>query len=79
LAIDGEQVVFFGGYEADRDRLVIGSLGDTAIEDLQERRLVLPDGAELPNGVTVFGRGSELHVIANDEWYRLAVEDIPTR
>ncbi|MEW2507824.1 hypothetical protein AB0878_45925 [Amycolatopsis sp. NPDC047767] len=76
LAVGGSRVVFYGGYGAERDRLVVGVLGDDRVHVTGEYRLVRPDGRELP-AVRAIGRGPDLHVLLEHDWLRLSVEDLP--
>lgn len=61
----------------DRDRLVVGELGDGDLREAGRYRLVLPDGQPLPDGVRMVGRGLDLHVFHGTDWYRLSLTDIP--
>jgi hypothetical protein len=69
LAVHGERVGLFGGYD-ESDRLVVGTLGEDALTVEREYRLTLPDGAPLVN-VRGIGRGSTLHFIVGADWYTL--------
>lgn len=72
----GERTVgLFGGYGADRDRLLVASLGDSELTALGEYRLVLPDGSPLPPGLIV-ARGTRLHLWAGQDWYGLSLADL---
>ena len=76
FATDGRRVLFFGGYDPNRFRCLLGRLGATAIEDLQEMTLVLPDGRPVEDG-DVMGRGPLLHVVDGTGWYQIDIGDIP--
>ncbi len=78
LAVRGSRVAFYGGYEPDRDRLVAGVLDDDRLRVTGEYRLVLPDGQEVPRRARVFGRGADLHLVTEADWYRLNLEDLPS-
>ncbi|MGW7402272.1 hypothetical protein ACWGI9_00745 [Streptomyces sp. NPDC054833] len=64
VTVHGGRVAFFGGYDDERDRLVLGGLTDTAVEPLVEGRLLRPDGTRFGPGQTlrVVSRGSRLYV-----------------
>jgi len=72
IVTDGRRVLLFAGYSPNLYRCVLGRLGETAIEDLQESRLVLPDGRPV-EGEDVVGRGPLLHILAGTGWYQLDV------
>lgn len=76
IAADGSRVALYGGYGPDRDRLVVGELGDDRLHVTGEFRLVQPDGQPVPQLAQVAGRGADLHVLVDDSWLRLALEDI---
>ncbi|SFR02990.1 hypothetical protein SAMN04488564_102224 [Lentzea waywayandensis] len=76
IAADGSRVALYGGYGPDWDRLVVGELGDDRLHVTGEFRLVQPDGQPLPRSAEVSGRGADLHVLLDDSWSRLALEDI---
>ncbi|WP_309110783.1 hypothetical protein [Saccharothrix sp.] len=71
LAVVGRRVGLFGGYEEDRDRLVVGWLDGDRLRVTAHHRLTLPGGEQLPADAGVIGRGGELHVVTADAWYRL--------
>jgi hypothetical protein len=60
------------------DHLVVGSLSHGRLHTSGEYRLVLPDGQALPSTTRVIGRGPELHLLTDDNWYRASLQDIPT-
>ncbi|RAY11420.1 hypothetical protein DPM19_30835 [Actinomadura craniellae] len=76
---DSARIALYGGYGANRDRLAAGDLGDGRLHTTAEYRIVLPDGQPLPARTQVIGRGPDLHFIADHDWYRLALEDVPVR
>ena len=78
LAVSDTRVALCGGYGPDRDRLVVGTLGDNQLHQFGEYRLVLPDGSPMPAAARVIGRGSDLHLLIDSGWYRLDLDDIPT-
>ncbi len=73
LVVSGTRVGLLGGYGPHHDRLVVGDLADAQMRAAGEYRLVLPDGAPLPDRVTAIGRGSVLHLVTADMWYRLTL------
>jgi hypothetical protein len=77
LIASGPNVGLYGGYGPDRDRLVVAATGDRTLHKLAEYRLVLPDGSPMPNSVRVVGRGPDLHLFVERDWYRVALDDIP--
>lgn len=76
LATDGRRVLLYGGYSPNPYRCVLGRLGETEIEHLQEVNLSFPDGRSLEHAEIV-GRGPLLHVFAETGWYQLDIGDIP--
>ncbi|MFD2472692.1 hypothetical protein [Amycolatopsis silviterrae] len=77
LLVGEPRVALYGGYGPDCDRLVSGVLEDDRFRVAGEYRLVLPDGREVPQTALVFGRGPDLHVLVEDDWFRLSLDDIP--
>jgi len=77
LIVDGRRVGLAGGYRPDRDRLVIAELGAGDLRETGRYRLVLPDGGPLPDGIHMVGRGQDLHVFDDTDWYRLSLTDVP--
>src|SRR5690606_2888321 len=63
LITDGSRIALYGGYGADRNRLVTGELTDDRMQSTAQYRLVLPDGRDLPRGARVIGRGPNLHAL----------------
>jgi hypothetical protein len=76
LAVGDSRVALYGGYGPDHDRLVVGVLGDDRFDVTGEYRLVQPGGQPLPATAEVLGRGSDLHILTDDSWLRLDIEDI---
>ncbi|MBB6398499.1 hypothetical protein BKA00_005413 [Actinomadura coerulea] len=77
LITDGSRIALYGGYSADRDRLVVGQLSDGQMRSSGEYRVVLPGGEELPGDARVIGRGPDLHILTGTDWYRLDLTDVP--
>ncbi|KAA0940389.1 hypothetical protein [Streptomyces apricus] len=63
VAVHGERVAFYGGYDKERDRLAHGELTETSVEPADVGVLTLPDG-RLPGRRRVVGRGSRIYVQA---------------
>jgi hypothetical protein len=76
LIVSDAEVALYGGYGPDRDRLAIGVLADERLSGIGEYRLVLPDGSPVPGGARVLGRGTDLHVMFDRDWYRLDLDVI---
>jgi len=70
FAIAGDQVLFFGGYEARRTALTLARIGGDALEDHEDIDLDLP-GADSLSHAAVVGRGSAIHAFVGRRWYRL--------
>ncbi|NKZ09098.1 hypothetical protein [Actinomadura latina] len=77
LITDGSRIALYGGYGADRDRLVASQLTDSRMRSTGEFQVVLPDGQELPSDACVIGRGPDLHILTSTDWHRLNLGDIP--
>ncbi|MEV0675896.1 hypothetical protein AB0I60_05160 [Actinosynnema sp. NPDC050436] len=77
LAVGGSRIALYGGYGPDHDRLVVGVLSDDRLHVTGEYRLVRPDGQPLPGTARVHGRGPDLHLLVDDNWWRLHIDDIP--
>jgi SnoaL-like polyketide cyclase len=79
LAVADTTVALYGGYGPDHDVLVVATQDHDRLRKLAEYRLVLPDGSPLPATAQVIGQGSDLHLITNNEWFRLDPDDLPAR
>ena len=77
LAVEGSRIALLGGYRPNRDRLAVGTLRGEDLHITGQYRIVLPDGQPLPAGTRTIGRGPDLHILTGQDWYRLAMEDIP--
>jgi hypothetical protein len=78
LLTAGEQAVLIGGYGPEYDLITPLQLTPAGvIPEGPQRRLVLPDGLEIPRGDAVC-RGPDLHFFPRDSavWYRLSLDDI---
>lgn len=79
LLIDGENAATLGGPTPEYDLLTPLRVTSSGVERAgSPSRLVMPDGMELPPRARTFCRGSELHIVANQKWYRLSLADIPS-
>ena len=56
LAVLGDRVPLYGGYDPDHDRCLIGNLEDARYVETTRVRLGLPEGEELESA-RIFGRG----------------------
>lgn len=61
LAVHGDRLVLFGGYQEEHDRIVDCRLTDETAEPVTEGRLVLPDGSTIGRR-RVVSRGPRLYV-----------------
>ena len=77
IVATGDEVALFGGYDKDRDRLVVGNLDldDDELEVVGTGRLTMPNGRRLPQDAVVVGRGEEIHVLVGLEWFTWSVAD----
>ncbi|KQV75152.1 hypothetical protein ASC61_09130 [Aeromicrobium sp. Root344] len=73
IVVSGDSVALFGGYQ-DRDRLVVGSLGDDELDVQATGRLTMPDGRRLPEDTFVVGRGAELHALVGSDWFSWSLD-----
>ncbi|WP_157412953.1 hypothetical protein [Aeromicrobium sp. Root236] len=74
LVVSGDSVALVGGYEKDRDRLVIGQLDDDELQVQATGRLTMPDGRRLPEDTFVVGRGAELHALVGSDWFSWSLD-----
>lgn len=79
LAVGGSRVALYGGSRPDHDRLAVGNISGDRLHITGEYRVVLPDGRRLPDKAHVIGRGPDLHILTDNDWYRLNLQDIPAR
>ncbi|MDT7841514.1 hypothetical protein [Streptomyces justiciae] len=61
VMVDGPRVALYGGYADDHDRLLLGTLTESAIEPVEETRLLRADGARSGRRRVVC-RGPRLYV-----------------
>lgn len=71
IAAKGNHVILSGGYQADRDRVTLLSLGDGRADLVSEFRWP----AIVDRSVFVRGRDGVLHAVADGRWWRIAVDD----
>jgi hypothetical protein len=71
LITDGHHVALVGGYGTDSHRIAAGTLHDDGFALTAEYQLTLPDGQPVPAALAITGRGTELHVVTEDSWYRM--------
>lgn len=65
LAVHGERVAFYGGYDGERDRLACGEITETSVEPTGVGVLSLPDApAPAPGRRRAVSRGSRIYVQA---------------
>jgi hypothetical protein len=76
LITNGTTLALVGWYRDDYDLVTGGLLDEREFNTSMRSRLVLPNGMPLPPRATVIGRGTELHVVAHDAWYRLSLDDL---
>ncbi|MGI5238910.1 hypothetical protein [Dactylosporangium sp. CA-139066] len=79
LLVDDRRIGMAGGYRVHRDRLVVAELGDTDLCDVGRYRLVLPEGQPLPEHIRMIGRGPDLHVFHDLDWYQVSLADTAVR
>ncbi|WP_216211078.1 hypothetical protein [Amycolatopsis aidingensis] len=77
LVVGGFRIALYGGYGPDHDKLVVGILSGDRLHVTGEYRLVQPDGRPVPPTAHVVGRGPDLHLVVDDNWWRLDLDDIP--
>lgn len=79
LLIAGERAAVIGGYGPEYDLITpLRITPSSLIQDGRQRRLVQPDGLEIPPGHS-FCRGPDLHFFPDYDaaaWYRLCLDDI---
>ncbi len=75
MAVEGDHVVLFGGYDDARNRLALLQLDgdDSAVVTTFS---VAGDGHDMPGARLTVGRGDTLHLISKGQWQRLTVGDI---
>ena len=75
IAVDRELVMLFGGYDSDKERLVVQKLLDSGYgEVVFEDTLALPKSKDF---LKFTGRANAIHAITDDCWYQFATSDFP--
>lgn len=75
LAVRQNRVLLYGGYSERRTACQLLQLGAEQAEVLASVSLTLPYGVDLSKAV-VIGRDTDLHVFADDQWYRFSLESL---
>jgi hypothetical protein len=75
LIVADSDVALIGGYEANRWRVVLGTLTTSTFVPRSRFRLTLPDG-RTPEAARLIGRGDELHAFVDQSWFKLNVGDL---
>jgi hypothetical protein len=76
LLVQGDEAVFIGGYGPYFDLVTHVRIHADHLESLgSQKRLVMPDGLELPQGKWAY-RGADLHFVHHTAWYRTALDDV---
>lgn len=75
LIVDDGRCALFGGYRADRNRLLVGRLTPEGFIAEAAGVMVLPGGGEVLRR-RIVGRGPELHVFVGRVWYKIALSDL---
>lgn len=70
--------MLIGGYGAERDQFLAGSLTPEGFVADTSGRLRLP-GGEAWERSRILARGAELHVFAGHRWFKIAVADLSGR
>jgi hypothetical protein len=76
LITGGGRCALIGGYGADRNRVLVGSLTAEGFVPDAAGSLTLADGVELGR-CRIVARGAELHVFVENRWYKTAIADLP--
>jgi hypothetical protein len=67
----GDRVALVGGYQGERDRIVVGTLAHDHVRMSPTiGRLRLPD-RDFASGIDLVGRDGVLHAYADERWYTL--------
>jgi hypothetical protein len=72
LAVSGNAVLAFGGYEGHRTDCSLVKLEEGSASSQTLVKLVLPHGVDLAK-CTVLGRGPLLHVLSDHEWFSFCI------
>jgi len=77
LAVEGNQVLLYGGYGDKKTNCYWLRLADQSAELIADVSLALPGNVDLAQA-RVIGRNDELHVFSGDDWYRFSVNSLPS-
>jgi hypothetical protein len=72
LIMSGDRCALIGGYGPDSKRVLLGSLTPEGFVAEASGELALPGGAELGQ-CRLVARGDELHVFAENRWYKTTI------
>jgi hypothetical protein len=79
LLIAGQQAALIGGYGPEYDLITPMQITPAGvIPHGPQRRLVQPDGLEIPRAARTFCRGPDLHLVPAESaaWYHLGLDEI---
>ena len=75
FAVASPNVVFFGGYDDERDRTLLCRFENDRVVEVAPVRLVLPTNVQLGSDHVV-GRNTTLHAFVDNAWYQLDVREL---
>lgn len=76
LAVGDEKILLFGGYGERRGACSFLRLIDGDTQLVADVSLVLPDEVDASKS-TVIGRGRELHLFSDDDWFVFSIDSLP--
>lgn len=76
IAVDGDHVLFAGGYDVAWTVLTCKALGETRLGPARRARLRSPTGGKFSSDARMCGRGAELHVLDRGVWSSVRVADV---
>jgi hypothetical protein len=68
VAVAGDRVLFAGGYRDQGGRVLVGRLGEDAVEDLVPVTINVPGGRSWTS-LKAVGRGGTLHLCGDGRWF----------
>jgi hypothetical protein len=68
VAVAGSHVLIAGGYREQAGRVLLGRLGEDAVEDLVPVEIDVPD-RESWTSMKAIGRGGTLHLCGDGRWF----------
>lgn len=74
LAVDGDRVLLFGGYDKDKNRCVVQTLSSSGVAKNKTRYSIKASFDLEPTGVVA--RGANLNVVHEGMWYQLSMGDL---